>query len=91
LIFFALGGIGLIPIAIGFPRYSDSVVGAHAATLSTLVIPFFCIPLVVWLVHRRPSWSVAMPTATIDLRGLLIGFGLALLVGSPTVAVCGGR
>jgi membrane protease YdiL (CAAX protease family) len=30
-----------------------------------------------------------MPTATIDLRGLLIGFGLALVVGLLTVAVCG--
>jgi membrane protease YdiL (CAAX protease family) len=89
LIFFLLGGIGLIPIAIRFPRYSDSVVGANAAILSTFVIPFFCIPLVVWLVNRRPFWSVAMPTAKIDLRGLLIGFGLSLVVGSLTVAVCG--
>jgi len=89
LIFFLLGGIGLIPIALRFPRYSDSLVGANAATLSTFVIPFFCIPLVVWLIHRRPFWSVAMPKATIDLRGLLIGFGLALVVGSLTVAVCG--
>jgi hypothetical protein len=30
-----------------------------------------------------------MPKATIDLRGLPIGFGLALVVGSVTVAVCG--
>jgi hypothetical protein len=57
LIFFLLGGLGLIPIAILFPRYSDSLVGANAATLSTFVIPFLCIPLVVWLVHRRPFWA----------------------------------
>ncbi len=89
LIFFVFGGIGLIPIAIVFPRYSDSLVGTNAATLSAFVIPFFCIPLVVRLVNRRPFWSVAMPAPKIDLRGLLAGFGLSLVVGSMTVAVCG--
>jgi len=83
-VFFLLGGIGMIPLALAVPNYKESLTLSVLATLLSFVIPFFAIPLIVRFLHQRPAWSVAMPRLRIDGWNFLTGFGVATVVALVT-------
>jgi membrane protease YdiL (CAAX protease family) len=76
-----LSAIGLIPIALYDPNYQNSLVESNLALLSCFIVPFILIPLITHWLHKRPSWSVAMPVFKINYRDLFFGFFISLVVG----------
>lgn len=87
IVFFALSGMGAIPVTIIDPNYKDSLIESNLALMLVFVISFVAIPLIVGLLHKRPYWSVAMPKFHIEKWNLLIGFVVSTLVGLIAVVV----
>ena len=80
-----LGGLVLIiPFAMLVPDYGESLSGRLMAMLLTFVVPFAATPLIVWLMHKRPWWSVAMPELRFRLWDFLTGVWVALVVSVLT-------
>jgi membrane protease YdiL (CAAX protease family) len=80
-VFFLLSGVGMVPLVLLAPEYKKSLSLSVIATLLNFVVAFFAIPLIVRLVHKRPSWSVAMPRLRFEswnfLTGLWVGIAVA--------------
>jgi membrane protease YdiL (CAAX protease family) len=93
LIFFVLSGVGAFPITVLDPDYQESLLESDLALFLAFGISFVGIPWVVHLVHRRPWWSVAMPTRRFNRADLALGFwvstilGVVLIVGAGAVGV----
>ncbi|MFC5178845.1 CPBP family intramembrane glutamic endopeptidase [Nocardioides taihuensis] len=85
-VFFLLGQVLSLPVAVAYPDHEDSLIQSTVILLLSFVIPFFAIPALTHWVHQRPSWSVAMPRR--ELRGwdFGVGFGVSAVVGLATVA-----
>lgn len=49
-------------------------------TFFGFIFSFFCVPLLVRLLHARPWWTVAMPEKRVEWRNFAIGFIAVLLV-----------
>lgn len=88
-IFFVLSGVGAFPVTVLDPNYRDSVIESDLALFLAFGISFVGIPWVVHLVHRRPWWSVAMPTLRFNGADLALGFWVSTIVGLVVVLVAG--
>jgi len=88
-VFFVLAGIGMFPLILSVPDYKESLALSVLATLLSFVIPFIAIPLIVKLVHRRPSWGVAMPRLRFEKWNFFAGFLVASVVGVAAVLLFG--
>lgn len=80
-VFFVLSGFGILPLTLIQPNYQESLTLSVIAKLLSFVISFFAIPIVVRILHQRPSWSVAMPKLRFETWNLLTGFGVSVLIG----------
>ena len=83
IVFQVLSAMLLVPFAILVPNYAKSLPLSVVAKLLPFLISFFAIPLIVRVVHKRPSWSVAMPTLRFRawdfFTGLWVSFAIAAL------------
>ncbi|MQP24979.1 CPBP family intramembrane metalloprotease [Flavobacterium sp. LMO8] len=80
-LFFVVSGFLIIPIAIMYPNYNDSIVSRNLVLLSCFILSFLFIPLITQWIHKRPSWSVAMPKLHFDFKNLFWGFFISTIVG----------
>lgn len=87
LIFFVLSSFAILPLAILAPDYQKSVPLKLTGTLLTFAISFLAIPLIVKLLHRRPSWSVAMPKLRFEGWNFFTAIWVYLLVSIGTALV----
>jgi membrane protease YdiL (CAAX protease family) len=81
-VFFVLSGVAIVPFAVLVPDYKESLPLSVVATLLAFVIAFFAIPLIVRLVLKRPSWSVAMPGPRFESWNFFTGFLVAAVVAA---------
>ena len=81
LIFFVLSSFAILPLAILAPDYRESLPLSLTGLLLTFVISFLAIPALVKLLHRRPSWSVALPTLRFEGWNFFTAIWVYLLVG----------
>jgi len=85
--FIALAGFGLIPVTLLYPDYAKSIFGSNLGLLSGFIAPFVLIPLITHWVHKRPSWSVAMPKLQFERENLFMGFFVSTLIGIVLTAI----
>ena len=83
IVFYVLSGMLLVPFTIFAPNYAESLPLSVVSKLLVFLITFLTIPLIVRLVHKRPAWSVAMPTLRLRawdfFTGLWVSFAVAAL------------
>lgn len=84
---FVLGSVGAAPVSFFAPDYQESLTLSVLADLMTFVIPFFVIPLIVKILHARPTWSVALPRPQFQAWHFLTGFWVYLVVGVLTALI----
>ncbi|GAA4397876.1 hypothetical protein GCM10023168_03310 [Fodinibacter luteus] len=82
-----LGSIPTVLLQIAAPEFDHSDLGQNVQVMFTFVMAFLLLPLVVWLVHRRPGWSIGLPTRRIPFRDLGLGFGVGVAVAVLVSAV----
>lgn len=87
LIFFVLSSFAILPLAILAPDYQKSLPLNLTGTLLTFVISFLAIPLIVKLLHHRPSWSVALPKPRFEGWNFFTAIWVYLLVGVGTALI----
>jgi hypothetical protein len=85
MVFFVISGFGILPLAILAPDYKQSLILNVVGILLGFVISFFATPLIVKLMHSRPSWSVAMPVWQFKAWD----FWTAIWVGAAVAVVFG--
>jgi uncharacterized protein len=82
-VFFVLSGMAVLPLAVLVPHYKDSLTLSVLATLLQFVVAFFAMPLIVRVLHKRPSWSLALPSRQFRswdfFSGLLVASAIAAL------------
>jgi len=75
------------------PDMGNTLAGDIAQAGLSFIPTFLAVPFLTWLLHKRPSWSVAMPKLGLEGWNLGIGFlfaWLALLVSYGLYVVFGG-
>lgn len=72
--FFLLSSIAVIPLMIINPEFLQTELGSNVSILATFSIPFILIPLLTHWIHKRPTWSVAMPKLKFEISNLAFGF-----------------
>ncbi len=93
LAFFILGSLVVEPLSTIRPDYAESPTLFLFGDMLTFLVAFVTIPLIVALLHRRPYWSVAMPTLRVESWRLFAGFwfnvayGLSVASGLPIAGV----
>lgn len=88
-VFFLVGGVLSIPVAVALPDHEDSLVQSTLILVLGFVIPFFAIPLITHWLHDRPWWSVAMPWRAVRGGDFWVGFLVSTVAGLAVVAVAG--
>ena len=78
--FFVFGGAAVLPLSFINPDYQKSLPLNVLGTLLAFVLPFFAIPLIVKILHNRPSWSVAMPRFYFARWDFFTGFWVSLVI-----------
>ena len=82
-VFHVLSGMLLVPFLVLVPNYEKSVPLSLVAKLLAFPITFLAIPMIVKVLHARPSWSVAMPMLGFRpwdfFTGLWVSFAVAAL------------
>jgi membrane protease YdiL (CAAX protease family) len=81
-VFFVLSGMVLVPFTLLVPDYAKSPTLSAVAMMLAFVISFLAIPLIVRLGHKRPWWSVAMPTLRFRAWDFLTGLWVAFVVAA---------
>lgn len=83
-----------IPLIIWLgPLFGDSNFGNFITTHLSFIFLWIFPPLFVWLAHKRPAWSVALPERRIEGWNIAMGFlfaGLTLLGTYSIFALFGG-
>jgi len=75
------------------PLFGDSNLGDFIATHLSFIFLWIFPPLFVWLAHKRPAWSVALPERKFEGWNMAMGFlfaGLTLLGTYGIFALFGG-
>jgi membrane protease YdiL (CAAX protease family) len=78
--FFVFGGAAVLPLSSINPDYQKSLPLNVLGTLLAFVLPFFAIPLIVKILHNRPSWSVAMPRFYFAKWDFFTGFWVSMVI-----------
>ncbi|NTU70871.1 MAG: CPBP family intramembrane metalloprotease [Coriobacteriia bacterium] len=80
--------VGLLYVVL-FPAFMQTPVGSLLVIPFGTLLTFIAVPLVAWLLNKRPWWSVAMPTLRFDGFGFFTGLlaMMAVLVGANIVTV----
>lgn len=81
IVFYMLSAMVLVPYTMLLPNYEKSLTLSVVAKLLAFLIIFLAVPLIVRVVHKRPWWSVAIPTLRFRawdfLAGLWVSFAVA--------------
>jgi hypothetical protein len=89
-----LGGLITLPLTIFLgPLLISSPAGKLITKQFGFIVVFLMPFLFVWLVHRRPAWSVALPKFKYEGWNLAMGFifsGLTLIIAYALYALVGG-
>lgn len=80
-VFFVISGFGIIPLTILRPDYQSSLILSVVGKLMGFIISFLTIPLLVKLLHKRPSWSVALPEWKFKAWDFWTAFWVSIVVG----------
>ena len=74
-----IGGFVTVPLNMFFPNITDTPTGSLFFATMSFLLAFLGVPLLTWLLHARPWWSVALPRPHISWWALIVGFIAAFI------------
>ncbi|VXB17357.1 conserved membrane hypothetical protein [Flavobacterium sp. 9R] len=72
--YFMLSNAIILPIMMFDPEFLQTELGSNATILACFAVPFVIIPFITHWIHKRPTWSVAMPAFKVEKGNLAFGF-----------------